>query len=313
MAADSAGNSFAVAHHGDEKVYKFDAAGNVILSFGGTGTGDGQFDDPDLITVDGDGNVYVGDRMNHRVQKFDNNGNFLTKWGSFGAGPGQFYRPGGIAIHPNGSIYVADNFNHRIQVFGTPDSDGDGLTDAEEAVLGTDPNDPDTDDDGLEDGEEVDLAAGTGCPDPLDPDSDDDNLDDGTELALGTNPCDPDTDGDGVDDDRDPTPTEAGVPADFVEATIAELGDFVLTLPTGVFDGKKPKTQENRQKTLNNKFGSAAKAASEGDYGGALDELESILQKLDGDASPKDWVAEPEATLIRDEVEFAILLILLQS
>ena len=39
---------------------------------------------------------------------------------------------------------------------GGPDSDGDGLSDAEEEALGTDPNNPDTDGDGYEDGEEVD-------------------------------------------------------------------------------------------------------------------------------------------------------------
>ena len=36
------------------------------------------------------------------------------------------------------------------------DSDGDGLTDAEEAELGTDPNNPDSDGDGYEDGVEFD-------------------------------------------------------------------------------------------------------------------------------------------------------------
>jgi hypothetical protein len=38
---------------------------------------------------------------------------------------------------------------------GVVDRDGDGLTDAEEALLGTDPNNPDTDGDGLPDGWEV--------------------------------------------------------------------------------------------------------------------------------------------------------------
>jgi hypothetical protein len=38
---------------------------------------------------------------------------------------------------------------------GTPDSDGDGLSDAEEAVRGTDPNKVDTDEDGISDGQEV--------------------------------------------------------------------------------------------------------------------------------------------------------------
>jgi hypothetical protein len=46
------------------------------------------------------------------------------------------------------------------------DSDGDGLTDAEEEFYGTDPNNPDTDGDGYTDFEEV--RAGT---DPLDPNS----------------------------------------------------------------------------------------------------------------------------------------------
>jgi dipeptidyl aminopeptidase/acylaminoacyl peptidase len=40
------------------------------------------------------------------------------------------------------------------------DSDGDGLTDDEEASLGTDPFDPDTDGDGIEDGADPDVLAG---------------------------------------------------------------------------------------------------------------------------------------------------------
>ncbi|MCB9778887.1 MAG: redoxin domain-containing protein, partial [Alphaproteobacteria bacterium] len=44
------------------------------------------------------------------------------------------------------------------------DADGDGLTDAEEADLGTDPGDPDSDGDGVDDGDEV--AAGTSPTNP---------------------------------------------------------------------------------------------------------------------------------------------------
>jgi len=49
---------------------------------------------------------------------------------------------------------------------GDADDDNDGLTNAKEAEIGTNPNDPDTDNDNYDDGVEVD--AGT---DPLDPDS----------------------------------------------------------------------------------------------------------------------------------------------
>ncbi|MBN2518036.1 MAG: hypothetical protein JXB14_04280 [Candidatus Altiarchaeota archaeon] len=65
------------------------------------------------------------------------------------------------------------------------DSDQDGLSDEQEAELGTNPNDADTDDDGVNDGEEISNNT-----DPLDPDTDNDTTPDGLE----------DSDGDGVKD-----------------------------------------------------------------------------------------------------------------
>ena len=50
-----------------------------------------------------------------------------------------------------------------------PDTDNDGLTNAEEAQLGTDPNDGDTDGDTYADGGEV--LSGTDPLDPNDPDN----------------------------------------------------------------------------------------------------------------------------------------------
>ncbi|MDI1449560.1 DUF3344 domain-containing protein [Polyangium sp. 6x1] len=67
------------------------------------------------------------------------------------------------------------------------DSDNDGLTDDEEADLGTDPNDADSDDDGVPDGQEPSPGEDTdrdGKINALDPDSDNDGLFDGTELGL---------------------------------------------------------------------------------------------------------------------------------
>ena len=66
------------------------------------------------------------------------------------------------------------------------DSDGDGLSDDDEAALGTDPNNVDSDGDGIEDGEEVnDLGT-----DPLSDDSDGDGYLDGDEVAEGSDPAD---------------------------------------------------------------------------------------------------------------------------
>ncbi len=77
----------------------------------------------------------------------------------------------------------------------TADDDGDGLSAAQEAALGTDPNNADTDGDGLKDGEEE--AAGA---DPLNPDTDGDGLVDGEEIRWGTDPRKVDSDGDTLPD-----------------------------------------------------------------------------------------------------------------
>jgi hypothetical protein len=77
------------------------------------------------------------------------------------------------------------------------DTDGDGLTDDEEARLGTNPLNPDTDGDGLTDYEEA-MTYGT---DPLNPDTDGDGLTDYEEVvSYGSDPLNPDTDGDGYSD-----------------------------------------------------------------------------------------------------------------
>ncbi len=139
------------------------------------------------------------------------------------------------------------------------DTDGDGLSDEEEAVLGSDPNDADTDDDGVLDGDEPNYSSdtdGDGLINVLDPDSDNDNILDGTELGITTPHADtdvaagnfvpdadpttttsavnPDTDGGGVDDGSedpnhngaiDPTELDPNDPADDVDAPVDSDGD----------------------------------------------------------------------------------------
>lgn len=85
----------------------------------------------------------------------------------------------------------------------TADPDGDGLINAREFFLKTDPRKADTDGDSLTDKEE--LVRGTN---PLSADTDGDGIADGKEVEFGTNPQLLDTDGDGVSDATDPFPLE---------------------------------------------------------------------------------------------------------
>ena len=64
------------------------------------------------------------------------------------------------------------------------DADADGLTNAEEATLGTDPLRADTDGDGLSDGDEVHVYH----TNPLAADTDGDGVSDAAEIAAGTDP-----------------------------------------------------------------------------------------------------------------------------
>ena len=77
------------------------------------------------------------------------------------------------------------------------DQDGDGLTDGQEFVLGTDELNPDTDGDGLDDGHEVNNLTSN----PLNIDTDGDGLSDGDEVNIYfSNLTLEDSDGDGLDD-----------------------------------------------------------------------------------------------------------------
>jgi hypothetical protein len=87
------------------------------------------------------------------------------------------------------------------------DDDGDGLTNGQEALLGTDPQNPDSDGDGLTDAEEAPGGAsvdtdGDGAINPLDPDDDGDGILTATEILDG-NSEGQDPDGDGVDNHLD--------------------------------------------------------------------------------------------------------------
>jgi outer membrane protein OmpA-like peptidoglycan-associated protein len=98
----------------------------------------------------------------------------------------------------------------------TLDSDTDGISDADEKRIGTNPQKADTDGDGIADNEELgaDLSAPIdsdkdGIIDALDDDDDNDGLSTLLEGKIGTSPLLKDTDGDGISDLK-----EAGIKLD---------------------------------------------------------------------------------------------------
>lgn len=104
-----------------------------VLKFGTNGTllDAWQYDNlnslliqPEFITVDGDGFVYVTDWEMDQVQKFDANGTHIISWGSSGTGDGQFGEPEGIVADDDGHVYVVDQYLDRVQKF---DTDGNYL------------------------------------------------------------------------------------------------------------------------------------------------------------------------------------------
>ncbi len=120
LAVDSTGNIF-IADEWDDKIHILDSNGNITGNWGGSGTGDGQFDSPQGIAINSADEIFVVDSFNNRIQKFNNNGGYLMQWGSEGDGEGtfggQFFIPRGIAINANDDIYIADTGNNRIQKY----------------------------------------------------------------------------------------------------------------------------------------------------------------------------------------------------
>ncbi|MCA1958887.1 MAG: SMP-30/gluconolactonase/LRE family protein [Nitrospira sp.] len=108
-----------VVDNGNNRIQKFDNAGNFIILWGNFGSANANFHNPTGIACDGNGDVWVVDTNNHRVQKFDGKlGGYLMKFGSRGNGEGQFNAPWGIAIdRVRGFVYVVDSANFRVQKF----------------------------------------------------------------------------------------------------------------------------------------------------------------------------------------------------
>src|SRR5947207_3106854 len=66
--------------YSNASVHKYSPEGRHLLSWGESGTDEGQFNVVHNVKVDRDGWVYVADRENHRIQVFSSEGKFETQW-----------------------------------------------------------------------------------------------------------------------------------------------------------------------------------------------------------------------------------------
>ncbi len=115
---DSAGSIW-VADSRNNRVQKFDAAGNYQSMVLRSATGQARFNEPWSVAVDAEGNVYVADTWSHRIVKLSPSLEGITAWGRptpGGASPGPFdlYGPRDIGVAPDGTLWVADTGNKRL-------------------------------------------------------------------------------------------------------------------------------------------------------------------------------------------------------
>lgn len=114
-----------VADANHNRVVAYSPGGSVIAKWGAgegdgaSGGGQGEFNHPAAVAVDGAGDVYVADTNNNRIVKLSSSGTALAEWGSRGMSDGRFRSPDGVAVDGAGTVYVLDGGNNRVQVFGS--------------------------------------------------------------------------------------------------------------------------------------------------------------------------------------------------
>ena len=101
-----------VLDRGNDRVEKFNEAGEYIAQFGSEGSGDGQLSSPEALAVDSKGDVFVLDTGNERVEEFNEHGEFLRTFGAGLIGSAE-----GIAVDRHGRVWVSATYEGHLVVF----------------------------------------------------------------------------------------------------------------------------------------------------------------------------------------------------
>ena len=137
LTVDSGGNVY-VSDTWNHTIRKITSGGTVstlagLAGYFGAANGTNskaRFNRPSGITIDGAGNLYVADTLNHTIRKVTPSGDVSTlaglpgAWGSADGSntTARFYLPQGIALSPAGDLYVGDSGNQtlrKVSLLGT--------------------------------------------------------------------------------------------------------------------------------------------------------------------------------------------------
>ena len=87
-------------------------------AWGGSGSGDGNLENPRGVAVNDFGEIYVADTANDRIVQYDADGRFLTSFGTNLVAGVPLDNPWDVAVDANEFVWVADTGNHRIVRYG---------------------------------------------------------------------------------------------------------------------------------------------------------------------------------------------------
>ena len=123
----------------DMRVMKFDSHGKFIKQWGKAGSGPSEFSNPHALALDGQGRLYVADRVNNRIQIFTQDGKLITEWKQFGR-PSGFYITGDRlyaidadsteATHPGGwkkGVWIGSISQAKAEYFVPDEQAGEGV------------------------------------------------------------------------------------------------------------------------------------------------------------------------------------------
>ncbi len=117
VVVDDDGNYYVSEYGGNDRISKFNARFEYLLSFGGHDGGEAALNRPQAMVMDKEGVLWVADACDHRICRFTRDGKFLGAFGTAGRQRGQIEYPYGLDLLPDGTILVCEFGNNRLQRF----------------------------------------------------------------------------------------------------------------------------------------------------------------------------------------------------